>query len=143
MFQSPRKLRHLERIVHPRVARLQARLARTISERQPNAVVIYEVPLLFEAGVDKRVDEIIVVTADRRTQMKRLAQRTSLPRAEILRRIKSQMPLARKRRMAGIVLDGTMPLPTLSRMVVRLYRQLEKRADPSLSKPANGSRITA
>jgi dephospho-CoA kinase len=142
VFQSPRKLRRLEQIVHPRVARLQARLTRTISERQPNAVIIYEVPLLFEAGVDKRVDEIIVVTADRRTQMERLAQRTGLPRAEILRRIKSQMPLARKRRMAGIVLDGTMPLSKLKRMVARLYRQLQKRAEPSLSKPANGSRIT-
>ena len=79
-------------------------------------------------GVDARVDEIIVVSADRRTQIERLAQRTGLPRTQILRRINTQMPLARKRRMAGIVLDGTMPLPKLKRMVARLYRELRKKA---------------
>jgi dephospho-CoA kinase len=128
VFQSPRKLRRLEQMIHPRVARLQTRLTKTIAERRPNAVVIYEVPLLFEAGVDARVDEIIVVSADRRTQIERLTRRTGLPRAQVLRRINSQMPLARKRRMAGIVLDGTMPLSKLKRMVARLYRELQKKA---------------
>jgi len=128
VFQSPRKLRRLEQMIHPRVARLQTRLTKTIAERRPNAVVIYEVPLLFEAGVDARVDEIIVVSADRRTQIERLTRRTGLPRAQVLRRINSQMPLARKRRMAGIVLDGTMPLSKLKRMVGRLYRELQKKA---------------
>lgn len=128
VFKSPRKLRRLECIVHPRVARLQSRLTRTIAERQPDAVVIYEVPLLFEAGVDKRVDEIIVVTADRRTQIERLARRTGLSRAEILRRIRSQMPLAQKRRRADVVLDGTLPLPRLGRLVARVYGRLQERA---------------
>ncbi|WP_447599142.1 dephospho-CoA kinase [Nitrospira sp. Nam80] len=128
VFQSPRKLRRLEQMIHPRVARLQTRLTKTIAERRPNAVVIYEVPLLFEAGVDARVDEIIVVSADRRTQIERLTRRTGLPRAQVLRRINSQMPLARKRRMASIVLDGTMPLSKLKRMVARLYRELQKKA---------------
>lgn len=128
VFKSPAKLRRLERIVHPRVARLQSRLTGAISKRRPGTVVIYEVPLLFEAGVDKRVDAIIVVTADRRAQMERLAQRTGLSRADILRRIRSQMPLAQKRRRADIVLDGTQPLPKLRRQVARLYEQLRNRA---------------
>ncbi|HEX2056695.1 MAG TPA: dephospho-CoA kinase [Nitrospiraceae bacterium] len=128
VFKSPRKLRRLERIIHPRVARLQSRLTSAIAERQRHAVVIYEVPLLFEAGVDKRVDAIVVVTADRRTQIERLARRTGLSRTEILRRIRSQMPLAEKRRRADFVLDGTLPLPTLRRQVGRLYEQLRKRA---------------
>ena len=127
VFKSPRRLRRLECIVHPRVARLQSRLTRTIAERRPDAVVIYEVPLLFEAGVDKRVDEIIVVTADRRTQIERLARRTGLSRAEILRRIRSQMPLAQKRRRADVVLDGTLPLPRLFRLVARVYGRLQER----------------
>jgi dephospho-CoA kinase len=130
VFKSPRKLRRLERMVHPRVARLQARLTRTIAEREPDAVVIYEVPLLFEAGVDKRVDEIIVVTADRRTQIERLARRTGLSRTEILRRIRSQIPLAKKRRRADVILDGTLPLPRLSRLVARVYGRLQERAHP-------------
>ncbi|HJR78073.1 MAG TPA: dephospho-CoA kinase [Nitrospiraceae bacterium] len=128
VFRSAPKLRRLERIIHPRVARLQSRLTRTIAERQPDAVVIYEVPLLFEAAVDQRVDAIIVVTADRRTQIARLARRTGLSRTDILRRIGSQMPLAEKRRRADFVLDGTQPLGNLRRQVARLYEQLRRRA---------------
>ena len=106
VFKSTRRRRQLERIIHPRVARLQARLTRAIAATHPRAVVIYEVPLLYEAGVDARVDTVIVVTADQATQIARLIRRTALPRREVLRRIHSQMPLAEKRRRADIVLDG-------------------------------------
>ena len=128
VFRSPRKLRRLERIIHPRVTRLQSRLTKAIAGRRRAAVVIYEVPLLFEAGVDKRVDAVIVVTADRRTQMERLARRTGLSRTDILRRIRSQMPLAEKRRRADFVLDGTQSLEILRRQTARLYAQLRSKA---------------
>ena len=100
IFHNPKKRRQLERIIHPRVAREQARLTKAITRKDPNAVVIYEVPLLFEAGVDKRVDKIIVVTADRNIQIARLKKRDGLSRAEAIRRIRSQMPLAKKTQQA-------------------------------------------
>ena len=108
IFRNPKKRRQLERIIHPRVAREQQRLVRRIAKDKPRAVVIYEVPLLFEADVDKRVDEIIVVTADRETQIARLKKRNGLSRAEAIRRIQAQMPLSKKVRLADIVIDGTL-----------------------------------
>ncbi len=125
VFGNRTKLRQLERIIHPRVAREQQRLVRRIAKRKPLAVVIYEVPLLFEAGVDKRVDKIIVVTTDRNTQIARLKKRNGLPRAEAIRRISSQMPLAKKRRRADYVLDGTTSRKTLSSHVGRLFLKLK------------------
>jgi len=107
VFRNRTKRRQLERIIHPRVAREQQRLVRRVAKRKPHAVVIYEVPLLFEAGVDKRVDKIIVVTADRETQIMRLKKRNHLSRAEALRRIQAQMSLSKKVRLADIVIDGT------------------------------------
>jgi len=125
VFRNPKKRQQLERIIHPRVARGQRRLVRRIIKRKPHTVVIYEVPLLFEACVDKRVDKIIVVTADRETQIARLRKRNGLSRAEALRRISSQMPLAKKRRRADYVLDGTTPRKTLAKQVSHLFRQLQ------------------
>ncbi len=107
VFHDKKKLRRLERIIHPRVAREQARLTKQAARKDPKAVVVYDVPLLFEAGIDKRVDKIIVVTADRDTQVARLKKRNGLTRAEALRRIKSQMPMSKKRRFADYVVDGT------------------------------------
>ena len=124
IFHNPKKRRQLERIIHPRVAREQARLTKAITRKDPNAVVIYEVPLLFEAGVDKRVDKIIVVTADRKTQIVRLKKRNDLTRAEAIRRIRSQMPLAKKTQQADHLLNGTLPRPSLRRQVGQLFRSL-------------------
>jgi dephospho-CoA kinase len=130
VFQNRRALRLLERIIHPRVAREQRRLTRQVAERDPDAIVIYEVPLLYEAGVDKRVDAVIVVTADRETQITRLRQRDGLSRRQALRRIHNQMPLERKARLADVVLDGTSPTSQLRNEVRRLMRTFRTHTGP-------------
>jgi dephospho-CoA kinase len=122
-FHDRRKLRLLERIIHPRVAREQQRQARRIARRDPDAFLIYEVPLLFEAGVDKRVDAIIVVTADRETQIARLKARNGFTRQQAMRRIRNQMPLEQKMRRADIVLDGTKARSLLKREIRQLVRR--------------------
>lgn len=124
VFRNRAKLRRLEQIIHPRVAREQARLTRQAARQDPKAVVIYDVPLLFEAGIDKRVDRVIVVTADQETQITRLKARNGFTRAEALRRIRSQMPIKQKAAAADYVLDGTTPRPRLLSKVRRLYREL-------------------
>ena len=106
VFRHPAKRRLLERIIHPRVVAEQRRRAEAIARKHPHAVVVYEVPLLFEAKVDKRVDRIVVVTTDRETQIARLKTRNGFSRAEALRRIRSQLPLKVKTARADHVLDG-------------------------------------
>jgi dephospho-CoA kinase len=124
VFRHPAKRHALEAIIHPRVAREQARLTRQAARQDPQSVVIYDVPLLFEAGIDKRVDHTIVVTADRETQVARLKKRNHLSRAEALRRIRSQMLLAKKIQQADHVLNGTLPRPTLRKQVSQLWKGL-------------------
>lgn len=124
VFRNRAKLRRLEQIIHPRVARHQLALTRQAAQKDPNAVVIYDVPLLFEAGIDKRVDKVLVVTADRETQIARLKKRNGFTRAEAIRRIRSQMPLQQKAAAADYLLDGTTARPRLLTLVKRLYREL-------------------
>jgi dephospho-CoA kinase len=128
VFGNRVKLRRLERIIHPRVARQQAKLTRQAARNDPKAVVIYDVPLLFEVGIDKRVDKIIVVTADLETQIARLKKRNGLSRAEALRRIRSQMPLAKKIQRTDHVLYGTLSRTSLRRQVGRLFKNLHRLA---------------
>ena len=130
VFKSPAKRRQLERIVHPRVAREQQRLTKEAARKDPNAVVLYDVPLLFEAGIDKRVQKIIVVTADQQTQIARLKKRNDLSRAEALRRIRSQMPLSKKIREADMVIDGTLPRAVGRKRVHDVFTVLSQLASP-------------
>ena len=124
VFRNRAKRRQLEHIIHPRVAREQARQTNAIARKHPKAVVIYDVPLLFEAGIDKRVDKTIVVAADRKTQVARLKKRNGLSQAEAIRRIRSQMPLAKKIQRADHVLNGTLPRPSLGQQVSLLLKDL-------------------
>lgn len=124
VFRNKAKLRRLERIIHPQVAGMQEQVTKAIARKHPKAVILYEVPLLFEAGVDRRVDLVVVVTADRRTQIARLKARNGFSRAEALRRIRSQMPIKQKAAAADYVLDGTTPRTRLLNQVRRLYREL-------------------
>ncbi len=128
VFRDRARLKRLERIIHPRVAAQQARLTRSAASKDPHAVVIYDVPLLFEAGIDKQVDVSIVVTADQATQITRLKMRNGLSRAESIRRVKSQIPLTTKCRRADYVLDGTTRRSELRRAVHDLYRKLQAEA---------------
>lgn len=128
VFRNRASLRRLEQIIHPRVAREQARLTRMACRKDPKAVVIYDVPLLYETGLDARVDKVVVVTADRETQIARLKKRNGLSRTDALRRIRTQWPLRKKVAAANYVLDGTIPRRHLSRQVRSLYRELARLA---------------
>lgn len=128
VFRHPAKRRLLERIIHPRVAREQARRTKESARRDPHVVVIYDVPLLFEVGIDKRVDRTIVVTANREAQISRLKTRNGLTRAEAIRRIKSQMPLSMKACRADYVINGTSSLSKLRTQIRNLYRTFRDQA---------------
>jgi dephospho-CoA kinase len=128
VFRNANKLKALGRIIHPRVAREQARLAREIAQKDPAAVIIYDAPVLIEARAHQRMDRLIVVSADQRTQIKRVQQRDGLSRADALRRIRCQMSLAQKIRQANYVVNGSASPRQLTRSIGKLYNELQQLA---------------
>jgi dephospho-CoA kinase len=106
VFADPTARRRLERITHPAIARLaEQRLTALRNAGVP--VVVYMAPLLIEAGVTSRVDEIWVVYADRETQVARLMLRDGIGRDEALQRLAAQMPMEEKRRYGRVVIDNS------------------------------------
>ncbi|MEK7268200.1 MAG: dephospho-CoA kinase [Nitrospirota bacterium] len=128
VFRNRAKLKKLNAIVHPRVAREQTRLTREIARKDPDAVILYDAPVLIEAGAHKRMDKIVVVSADQETQIKRLRNRNHLSRTEALRRVRSQLPLAQKVKLADYVIDGTLSFEQTKNEVQRIYAELQQRA---------------
>jgi dephospho-CoA kinase len=128
VFASPAKLKKLNAIVHPRVARQQARMTREIAIQEPHAVIIYDAPVLIEAGAHRRMDKVIVVSADEPTQIKRLHNRNHLSKTEALRRIRSQIPLENKIKLADYVIDGTLSYEQTKHEVQRIHAELKQLA---------------
>jgi dephospho-CoA kinase len=67
--------------------------------------VVLDIPLLLEIGADKRVDQVVVVSAPRAVQIQRVARRRRMSRSEVEAVIARQMPDAEKRRRADVVIQ--------------------------------------
>lgn len=123
VFSDKRKLAELERIVHPEVFKEDERITDEIASRDPDAVIIKDIPLLFEVGRHMCVDKVIVVSASRRTQLRRLREK-GVTREEARSRMKSQLPLEDKTKAADFVIDNDGPLEETRRQVENLYSLL-------------------
>jgi dephospho-CoA kinase len=83
-------------------------------------------PLLIEAGLGSSVDTLIVVRTDSQEQIKRLCKNTRLSRAALARRIRAQMPLSRKIRMADFIIDNNGTIGQTRRQVAQIIKKLRR-----------------
>lgn len=126
VFADPVARERLNSITHPAIARLcAARLDELRAQGVP--LVIYEAPLLFEAGAEQRVDRVLVVTVSPDLQRRRLAARDQLDDAAIAARIDAQWPQAAKVAQADYVIDNSGSLAQTRCQVAALHSFLLSR----------------
>ncbi len=132
VFADPVARRLLESITHPAIAHLaECRLAEL--NRAPYDLIVYEVPLLFEAGAESRVDQVLVVVVDPDVQLMRLQQRDNLTEAEARQRIAAQWSQADKVQKADFVIDNSGALQQTRVMIAALYDYLTRTTEPGFS----------
>jgi dephospho-CoA kinase len=102
VFGDRAALARLEAILHPMVAAAEKRfLARARARRE--AIVVLDVPLLFESGGARRCDYVVVVSAPLFLQRQRVLRRPGMSEARFAAILAQQMPDAQKRRRADFV----------------------------------------
>lgn len=124
IFNNPAAQRALEHIVHPQVKREVDRRAALIRRQAPDALIILDIPLLFEAGMQRGLDAVIVVYAPEHLQLARLMARDGLTEPEALARIRAQMPIESKRALATRVIDNSGSREQTRQQALEIYRQL-------------------
>ena len=107
VFADPAALNRLERILHPLVRKAERQFLAK-ARRQRQALVVLDIPLLFETGGEKRCDAVIVVSAPKAIQHARVLARPGMTRAKLAGIEARQMPDAEKRRRADIVIDTSL-----------------------------------
>ena len=122
VFGSPRALARLNRLVHPEVIRQIRTRIRDARQR----IVVVDAPLLVEAGLTSLVDALIVVTCTRQQQIARAVKKTGLGRRAVIERIKAQIPLSRKKRLADFIIDNSGSWTGTKRQVENIRRNLWK-----------------
>jgi len=97
-------IKRLETIIHPLVGRAEARFLDEAA-RKDAAVVVLDIPLLFETGADRRCDVVVVVSAPADVQRARAFERPGMTEEKFQAILAKQMPDAEKRARADFVVD--------------------------------------
>ena len=101
VLDEPDELRRLEALIHPAVER--ERLA-FLADHKDAPLVVFDIPLLYEKGLQESVDKVAVVSADPEVQRLRTLERPGMSPEKFLRILSHQMPDSEKRRRADFVI---------------------------------------
>ena len=106
VFDDEKQLKTLNRITHPLIFQeIQAKIA--LNNPSKNSLVVVDAPVLFEANGQKYCDFTLLIAIPESLQMKRLMLRDRLSKGAALKRIRSQMPLSQKEKLADFVINNT------------------------------------
>jgi len=121
VFSDPEALQSLNAITHPRV---QQRTEELIASHADAQVIVHDIPLLVEGGVERYDwDLIVVVDAPDELRLERLVRR-GMTREDAERRMAAQATREERLAAADVVIDNAGPLADLEPQVDRLWSQL-------------------
>ncbi len=127
VFSRPEERAALNAIIHPRIRDAFAEKTRALAEGGA-PLVIYDAALLFENGLDRTMDEVIVVYVPRAVQLQRLIARDGLTLEQAEARLASQLPLEEKVKKAGRVVDNSGDREATRAQVERIWQSLSASA---------------
>lgn len=124
VFSNPELLKRLNEITHPRILE---EVRRRIGEaKKDQAIIVVDVALLFEVGLHREMDRVIVAYVDKETQIKRLMERDGLTEGEARLRLSAQMPLEEKLKYAHFIIDNSIGMEETRRQVEEVFKELKR-----------------
>ena len=128
LAQAPERFRALEAVIHPLVrARETAFLE--MERQKGSALVVLDIPLLYETGGEKRVDKVVVVTCDAQTQRRRVLARPDMTEEKFALILSRQMPDAEKRKRADFIVYTDAGLEAARKQVEEVIETLKEERD--------------
>lgn len=126
VFGDEAAIAQLNRIVHPAVRAESARRFEEAFAADPDAVVVYDVPLLVEARVDDPWQLIVVAHAPEDVRLGRLVELRGMTETDATARLASQVPDDARLRIADVVIDTAGSLESTRRQVDALWDSLDE-----------------
>ena len=124
VFDNPEARKKLEAIIHPRVRALAERRIGELAA-SGSSVIVYEVPLLFEAQIHLWLRPVILVACNIDTQKKRLLERDHLTKLEAQQHLDAQMSLEEKRKLADYIIENNGAMEDLEQQVRTVLQKIQ------------------
>jgi dephospho-CoA kinase len=125
VFNDHEKLTRLNGIIHPRVQEEMLRMFAELAKSGKHAAAFVEAALIFEAGLHKELDGVVVAWCLPQQQLARLMER-GLSEVEAGKRIAAQMPVAAKMALAAAKIDCSGALDETRRQVETFAERLRR-----------------
>ncbi|WHY21128.1 dephospho-CoA kinase [Paenibacillus sp. G2S3] len=124
VFQDPAALQALNNLTHPAIRREIKDRMNSMEEEDPKKLIIVDIPLLFESGLESMFHEILVVYVPREVQIARLMERNGLSLEQAEARLNAQMDIEAKRNKADYIIDNSGELAHTEQQVAVLWDRL-------------------
>ena len=128
IFSDDKSRKILESFTHPRIFEERDILIKAIKEKDPSSIVIIDFPLLFELGLNKKFDKVILVYVKRDVQLKRIIKRDGLEKEEVERRLDAQILIEEKRSFSDYIINNEESLNNTRDQVRNIINELKELA---------------
>ena len=135
IFSDPEQRRLLNRILHPRIYDEMRRRTEEIGRKDPDAIVVMDVPLLVETKGYGEMDRVIVVTSTETQQVERLKEREGILPEEAKKILSSQVSTEDRLKVADFVIQNEGSLKQTRRRTGKVFQELRKIADRKNARP--------
>ncbi len=136
VFSDVRSRKALEGFTHPRIFEKRDTLLKDIKTKDSQAIVIVDVPLLFELSLNKNFDTIILVYVSRDIQIERIIKRDDFLKEEVEKRLKAQINIEKKKLLSDYIINNEGSMNNTRdqvRKVIYELKKLKKEGDPIVS----------
>jgi len=125
VFSDPAALDLLNEITHPALVR-EARgwIAELGANEKPPPVAVIDAAVLFESGLARLADAVVVVVASEQVQAERIAVRDSISTEQALARVRAQRPIEEMVKRADFVIRTDCSLEQVEAQVDRVWQTL-------------------
>ncbi|WP_395638840.1 dephospho-CoA kinase [Pseudolysinimonas sp.] len=127
VFRDPEGRQRLNAITHPAVLERSRALFAAAAAADPDAIVVYDIPLLVEAGRHDEFDLVVVVHAATETRIARMVELRGMTREEALHRLNSQATDTDRFAIADVVIDADGSLDETLAQADALWENLRAR----------------
>ncbi len=126
VFRDSQKRKKLEGFTHPRIHEEFVKQVNEIAEKDPEAIIQVDVPLLIEFNQQYMFHKVLVVYTPVEKQVERLVERDGITKEEAADRLKAQLPIDEKVEYADFVIHNEHSLEETKRQVEELWKKLKK-----------------
>ena len=116
----------LNQILHARIRKEMEQKAKEIGQKDPEAIVVIDAPLLVELGDHRQMDKLIVVASTQKQQIERLRERDGISAEEALRMFASQMPVEDKAKLADFVIQNKGSFQETRKKTREIFQELKR-----------------